>query len=169
MNKESMTALDYAKLIQLIAANKYNVLLSRIKVRNILFYIYGAYLADNGKTLFNDEKPKALVSGPTFENAYKGMKSYELITIDDFTNDQIKGFKDNIWIVSKIIRIVGNMYGVTAMELNQKARRESSPWYTAIYRKDKDGNLISQKSFGTVINDGIITKYFSKMENRIFG
>lgn len=40
----TLTSIDYARLIQFVAANIYHTLLNKTQVNKILFYIYGAYL-----------------------------------------------------------------------------------------------------------------------------
>lgn len=169
MDNGILTGLDYARLIQLITANRHNVVISKLKMRFILFYIYGAYLADNNKPLFTDEKPMAYVSGPTFKNAYTNAKSYEVVTADDFTQDKIAYFNENMEAVKYIANMVDNMYNVTAIELSQMSKRKDTPWDKTIYKRDNDGNIISQNPFGTVIKNSVIKRYFRKRENRIFG
>ena len=61
---ETLTSLDYAKLIQFAAVRNHMTLLNRTQINKILFYVYGVYLAEVGEPLFNDDTPKAWPYGP---------------------------------------------------------------------------------------------------------
>lgn len=67
----ALTSIDYARLIQYTAQRKHMVLLNKTQINKILFYVYGAYLADTGKALFSDDTPKAWTYGPVFPKPNK--------------------------------------------------------------------------------------------------
>lgn len=162
-----LTSIDYARLIQYTAQRKHMVLLNKTQINKILFYVYGAYLADTGKPLFDDDTPKAWTYGPVFPRPNKAVDISEVIK--SFPKDKIESYKSNKKALDITIKSVDNMYDRSALSLTKWSHVEGSPWYNTIYDKDGNGNVISQKPWNTRIEDKLIKDYFSRQENRIFG
>lgn len=163
----TLTSIDYARLIQLTATNMYHTLLNKTQVNKILFYIYGAYLADNKKPPFTDDTPKAWTYGPVFPISNKTVVSCEMVTKDFFTQEKINAFQKDKKTLNLVIEVVGNMCNKTAYSLTQWSHTEGSPWYNTIYIKDK-GVIVKQEPWNTKIEDSLIMTYFSDSKNRIF-
>ncbi len=163
----TLTSVDYARLVQFVATNIYHTLLNKTQVNKILFYIYGAYLADNRKPLFNDDTPKAWTYGPVFPIPNKKVVSCEMIDNKFFSQDKIEAFQKDQKTLDLIVDIVGNMCNKTAYALTQWSHIEGSPWYNTIYKKI-DGVITEQKPWNTVIDNSLIEQYFSDPQNRVF-
>lgn len=90
---ETLTSLDYAKLIQFAAAKLYRVLLNKTQINKILFYVYGKYLAEKGEVLFTDDTPKAWPYGPVFPIVNKKIDTEEVVS--GFSEEKIMAYKEN--------------------------------------------------------------------------
>ena len=165
----TLTSIDYARLIQFIATKMYHTLLNKTQVNKILFYIYGVYLSNHEKPLFEDDTPKVWTYGPVFPRPNKKVVSFEKIVREHFTQDQVNAFQNNKVFLSRIVTIVGNMCDKSALELSQWSHEEGSPWYNKLNEKNNDGKITGQKPWNTTIPLGIIKEYFSNPQNAIFG
>lgn len=60
------------------------------------------------------------------------------------------------------------MYNMSAVSLTKWSHQEDSPWYKTIYELDDNGNIIDskQKPWNSVINNNLISSYFSNPQNR---
>ena len=131
--------------------------------------MYGVYLAEHNKALFEDDTPKVWTYGPVFPRPNKKVVSCEKIVREDFTKEQIEAFQKDKSFLSRIVSIVGKMCHKSAFELSQWSHEEGSPWYTTLYEKNSDDKIINQKPWNTPISDNTIKEYFSKAQNAIFG
>jgi uncharacterized phage-associated protein len=165
----ALTSIDYARLIQFIATKMYHTLLNKTQVNKILFYVYGAYLAEKSKRLFDDDSPRVWTYGPVFPKPNKKVISCEKIGQGSFTQEQIATFKSDSNFLSRIVRIVGNMCDKSAYSLSSWSHEEGSPWYETLYIKDSDGKITSQNPWNTLISDDVIKRYFENSQNLIFG
>lgn len=163
----TLTSIDYARLIQLVATNIYHTLLNKTQVNKILFYIYGAYLADNKKPPFTDDTPKAWTYGPVFPIPNKKVVSCEMIDNKFFSQEKIDAFQKDQKTLDLIVEVVGNMCNKTAYALTQWSHIEGSPWYNTIYQKTEKGDTV-QKPWNSVIDNSLIEQYFSDSQNRVF-
>ncbi len=162
-----LTSIDYARLIQYAAQKQHMVLLNKTQINKILFYVYGVYLAMEGKPLFDDDTPKAWTYGPVFPRPNKAVDINEIIK--SFPKEQIDAFKENDKALNLVVDAVNHMYDKSAMSLTQWSHRENSPWYDTIYKKNENGEIVSQKPWNTRIEDSLIKNYFTNPQNRIFG
>lgn len=165
----TLTSIDYARLIQFTARKMYRTLLNKTQVNKILFYIYGVYLASHDKLLFADDTPKVWVYGPVFPRPNKRITSCEEIGVDSFSQEQIEAFKSDSDFLSRIVKIVGRMKDIQAIDLTRWSHEEGSPWYTTLYEKDSKGKIVGQKPWSTEIPMDSIKAYFSNPQNAIFG
>ena len=165
----TLTSIDYARLTQFTAAKMYHTLLNKTQVNKILFYIYGVYLINHDKPLFEDDTPKIWTYGPVFPRPNKKAISCEKIVRKDFTDEQVAAFQKDRSFLSRIVKIIGNMCDKSALELSQWSHEEGSPWYNTLYEKNDDGKITGQKPWNTPIPSGIIKEYFSNPQNAIFG
>lgn len=163
----TLTSIDYARLIQLTATNLYHTLLNKTQVNKILFYIYGAYLADNKKPPFTDDTPKAWTYGPVFPIPNKVVVSCEMVDKSFFLPAKIEEFQKDQKTLNLVMNVVKNMCNKTAYALTQWSHTEGSPWYKTIYKK-VDGVVTEQKPWNTRIENSLIADYFSDSQNRIF-
>lgn len=164
-----LTSIDYARLIQFTARRVYMTLLNKTQVNKILFYVYGAYLAQYGKPLFSDDTPKVWTYGPVFPRPNKKVVTGEEVSAEWFTKEQIQAFRANPEFLSRIVKIVGKMKDIQAIDLTRWSHEEGSPWYTALYVKDDGGKITGQKPWNTEIPQESIKRYFSNKQNLIFG
>ena len=165
----TLTSIDYARLIQFTATKMYQTLLNKTQVNKILFYIYGVYLAKYGKPLFADDTPKVWVYGPVFPRPNKRVVSCEMVKRSDFSQEKIDAFQENNDFLSQIVKIVGNMRDISAISLTRWSHEEGSPWDVTLYKRDKDGKVISQSPWNTTIPQDCIKEYFSNPQNQVFG
>lgn len=165
----TLTSIDYARLIQFIAAKMYHTLLNKTQVNKILFYVYGVYLANHEKPLFEDDTPKVWTYGPVFPRPNKKVISCEKINREDFTEGEIEAFQKDKDFLSRIVSIVGKMCHKSAFELSQWSHEEGSPWYTTLYKKDSNDRITGQNPWNTPIQSETIKEYFSKTQNVVFG
>lgn len=166
----TLTSIDYARLIQFVAAKKYHTLMNKTQVNKVLFYIYGAYLASHDAPLFTDDTPKIWTYGPVFPRPNKKIVSCEKIEQSDFTKEQIEAFKADEAFLSRIVAIVGNMCNISAFSLSRWSHQEGSPWYRTLYHKDETtGKITGQEQWNTPIKQEYIKEYFANPENAIFG
>lgn len=165
----TLTSVDYARLIQFVAAKMYHTLLNKTQVNKILFYIYGVYLAKYGKPVFDDDTPKVWVYGPVFPRANKRVVSCEMIRREDFSQEKIDAFQEKGDFLSRIVKIVGNMRDISALSLTRWSHEEGSPWDVTLYKRDKDGKVISQSPWNTPIPQERIKEYFSNPQKQVFG
>lgn len=163
----SLTSIDYARLIQYTAQKKHKVLLNKTQINKVLFYVYGAYLADNGTPLFTDDTPKAWTYGPVFPRPNKKVDVNEIIT--SFPPEKVREFKEHPDVLDLVIKVVDNMYDRSAVSLTRWSHQEGSPWYDTVYEKDSEGNITNQRPWNTRIDDDKIRRYFRDKENRVFG
>lgn len=163
----TLTSIDYARLIQFTAAKMYHTLVNKTQVNKILFYIYGAFLAEGGAPLFTDDTPKAWTYGPVFPIPNKKIVPCEMIDIKYFPQEKIDAIKKDKKTLDMIVQVVGNMCNMTAYSLTQWSHQEGSPWYNTVYVK-KDGVIVEQRPWNTKIEDDLIRQYFSNPQNRIF-
>lgn len=161
-----LTSIDYAYLIQYAAQKRHHTLLNKTQINKILFYVYGAYLADTGDKLFNDDTPKAWVFGPVFPRVYRRVDFNK--TIKSFSDDMVDAFNSNKKALRLVASVVDRVYNRTAISLVQWSHQDDSPWYKTVYIQDVDGNLIEQKPWNTRIDDDLIKSYFSVKSNRVF-
>ncbi len=163
-----LTSVDYARLIQYTAAKMCKILLNKTQVNKILFYVYGAYLADTGKCLFDDDTPKAWTYGPVFPIPNKRIKSGEEIELSDIPKEKINVFKENQIAVKLIKEAVSNMSNKTAVELSRWSHEKGAPWDKTIYERDDKGTVVQQHAWNTIVESKIIEDYFKNKKNRIF-
>lgn len=163
----ALTSIDYARLIQYTAQRKHMVLLNKTQINKILFYVYGAYLADTGKALFLDDTPKAWTYGPVFPKPNKKVDTSEIIK--SFPPEKVAEYKADPKALNLIVEVVNSMYNKSAISLTRWSHIEGSPWYDTIYEKDENGDIKSQRPWNTRIENDLIKDYFSKSQNRIFG
>lgn len=163
-----LTSLDYARLVQFIALKMHSTLLNKTQVNKILFYIYGAYLADNGEVLFNDDTPKAWTYGPVFPIPNKRIQQHEMVGRNAFSDEQVDAFKSNKEAMNIAMQAVASMCNKSAVTLSNWSHQEGSPWYNTIYEKDNEGKITKQHPWNTTIQAELIKQYFSQRQNRIF-
>lgn len=163
-----LTSLDYARLVQFIALKMHSTLLNKTQVNKILFYIYGAYLADTGQQLFSDDTPKAWTYGPVFPISNKRIRQHETVWRDAFADEKVEAFKSDRKAMNIAMKAVASMCHKSAVYLSDWSHQEGSPWYNTIYRKDKSGNIIGQNPWNTPISADEISRYFSYPQNRVF-
>lgn len=161
-----LTSIDFARLIQYAAQKKHRTMLNKTQINKILFYVYGAYLADTGEKLFNDDTPKAWVFGPVFPRVYKKVNVNELVKT--FSREQIDAFNSNPKMLKLVSESVAKMHKISASSLTEWSHMDGSPWYNTIYEFDESGKFLRQKDWSTRIEDELIKDYFSNKENRIF-
>lgn len=158
-----LTSIDYARLVQLAAQKFHMTQLNKTQINKILFLVYGVYLANTGKHLFDDDTPKAWPFGPVFPKVYKKVNTSEVIRgFDKPRNDE---FKKKPCVLSLITDAVDAMCGMSAVSLTRWSHQEGSPWYNTIFNIDVDGNVTSQKPWNSSIGDDCIAEYFSNPEN----
>lgn len=162
-----LTSIDYARLIQYAAQKQHMILLNKTQINKILFYVYGVYLAEKHKPLFKDDTPKAWTYGPVFPRSNKSVDIKEIIR--SFPKEKVKLYRENEFAMNLVVKAVGNMYDKSAIFLTRWSHEEGSPWDKTVYQRDNDGNVIGQNPWNTRIDNGLISDYFSKPENRIFG
>lgn len=161
-----LTSIDYARLVQYAAQKKHRIMLNKTQVNKILFYVYGAYLADTGDKLFDDDFPQAWVFGPVFPRVYKKIDVDEIIKT--FPKEHIDAFNANTIALNIISESVAKMSKMSASSLTAWSHEDGSPWYDTIYECNEDGELIEQKAWSTRIEDDKIKEYFSNKLNRVF-
>lgn len=161
-----LTSLDYARLIQYAAQKKHRTMLNKTQINKILFYVYGAYLADTGNQLFKDDFPQAWMFGPVFPRVYKRIDVDEIVKT--FDKETIDAFNSNQRALDIISESVAKMCKMTATSLSEWSHEEDSPWYKTIYIFNENGDFIEQKTWSTKIEDGLIIEYFSNKQNRKF-
>lgn len=164
---ERLTSIDYARLIQYAAQKNHMTLLNKTQINKILFYVYGAYLADTGTVLFDDDSPKAWTYGPVFPRPNKRVDIHEIIR--SFPAETVEMFRKDKPALDLVVKVVDGMYDKSAISLTRWSHLEDSPWYKTVYVKDADGKLIEQRPWSTRISDDLIKEYFLKPQNRIFG
>ena len=143
------------------------ILLNKTQINKILFYVYGVYLAEKHERLFTDDTPKAWTHGPVFPRPNKSVDIKEIIR--SFPKEKVKLYRENEFAMNLVVKAVGNMYDKSAVFLTRWSHQEGSPWDKTVYHRDGDGNVIGQNPWNTRIEDNLISDYFSKSENRIFG
>ena len=162
-----LTSIDYSRLIQYAAQKLHMVKLNKTQVNKILFYVYGVYLSETGKPLFNDDKPQAWTHGPVFPRKNKRINTDEIIK--RFDDETVKAYKSNQKAIDIVVMAVNRMYNVSANSLTGWSHQDGSPWYNTIYEKDENGRVVSQKKWATPIEDSVTKSYFDDKKNRIFG
>lgn len=156
---------DYAQLIQYAAQKLHMARLNKTQINKILFYVYGVYYAEMNKTLFEDDTPKVWPYGPVFPIVNKRVNTDAIIK--SFESDVINEFNKRPKAMELVKEAVDAMYNMSAVSLTQWSHQEGSPWYNALYVKDKDGNIIGQNKWNTPIPLKYIKEYFSQKKNRI--
>lgn len=166
----ALTSIDYARLVQFTALKLHMALLNKTQVNKILFYIYGAYMADTGgKVLFSDDTPKAWTYGPVFPIPNKRVVACEKIKQDYFSPEKIEEFRKDQVALKLVTKVVANMYDRSAISLTEWSHLPGSPWYNTIYQLDESGKVVGQNPWNTPIAPKLIEEYFKNKENRIFG
>lgn len=150
----TLTSVDYAHLIQLAARKKYSQILNRTQINKILFYVYGRYLAEEGKRLFTDDSPKAWPYGPVFPIVNKRINPSDTISFSQEYKDKFMEDKKAIEIINEA---VDKMYNKSALQLTQWSHQIGSPWYKTVYGNGE--NSIKPK-WNTEIPDRYIKDYF---------
>lgn len=164
-----LTSVDYARLVQFTALKLHMALLNKTQVNKILFYIYGAYMADNnGELLFDDDTPKAWTYGPVFPIPNKKVVTCQIIKQEDFSEEKIKAFREKKNALKLVTDVVAHMYDKSAVSLTEWSHQPGSPWYQTVYVLNEDGSVKSQNPWNTKIDSALIRDYFSHKENRIF-
>lgn len=165
-----LSSVDYSRLVQFTAQKLHMTILNKTQMNKILFYVYGVYLAVTGKTLFDDDTPKAWTYGPVFPIPNKKFVQGAIIKQESFSKEYIDAFKANDFALRLSVAAVRNMCDKSAIALTEWSHQEGSPWYDTIYVKDGDtGKIIEQRPWNTPISKESIVKYFSDSKNRIFG
>lgn len=159
---EELKSIDYAKLIQCAAFLFCRVLLNKVQIQKILFYVYGVYLATEGEELFEDDAPQAWPFGPVFPIVNKSIDIHEVVT--GFSNEKNEMYKKNGRALQLIKTATCEMCHKTASELTAWSHKYGSPWYKTIFAKEEQ-----QAPWGTPINQDVISTYFKDKENCIYG
>ena len=131
--EDKLTSLDYMKLISWFALNKYNTILNRTQMQKILFICYGIYLAVTGKTMFDDDRPKAWPFGPVFPRVNKRYNQQEIITMSESEKD---AFRRDSMALRIVDSIVFQYYNMSATQLSEWSHQKGGPWYKTIYGED---------------------------------
>ena len=103
-----LTSLDYCKLIAWLIYHKYNVILNKIQMQNILFMCYEQYLVSHNSPLFNDDVPKRCLLGHVFPRSYK-VYLYEVP--QELTVSEKERFLKDKDTLRMITRTVEDYYG----------------------------------------------------------
>lgn len=100
---KELTSLDYCKLIAWLIYHKYNVILNKIQMQNILFICYEQYLVSHNSPLFNDDVPKECLFGHVFPRSYK---RYSYRVIEELTVSEKERFlkdKDTLRMITRAV------------------------------------------------------------------
>jgi hypothetical protein len=100
---KELTSLDYCKLIAWLIYHKYNVILNKIQMQNILFICYEQYLVSHNSPLFNDDVPKECLFGHVFPRSYK---RYSYRVIEELTVSEKERFlkdKDTLRMITRVV------------------------------------------------------------------
>lgn len=152
-----MTSLEVAQFIQYCTYRIKNKMLNKTQINKILFYVYGVYLADNHKALFEEDKPKAWVYGPVFPRVYRKIDIYN---IKEYTQEELKGYTNDKKFWKVIVDAIDKMTDKSAYYLTKWSHNEGSPWYETIY----NGN--EKRPWDSPIEDSLIEAYFKNERNR---
>jgi len=161
---ETLTSLDYAKLIQFSAAKLYRVLLNKTQINKILFYAYGQYLAKTGELLFTDDSPKAWPYGPVFPIVNKKIDTEEVVT--GFSDDKIAAYKSNETAYHIVVNAVKKLHDVSAYKLTQWSHQKGSPWYVTLFGEG-DEQPDKEVKWNTPISQNLIEEYFKRINNSL--
>lgn len=134
---ETLTSLDYAKLIQFAAVRNHMTLLNKTQINKILFYVYGFYLAEVGESLFNDDTPKAWPYGPVFPIVNKKIDPEQVI--HDFSQEKIDAYRANKKAMDIVVKAVDKLHNLSAYKLTQWSHQKGSPWYKTLFG---DGDIM---------------------------
>lgn len=150
----TLTSLDYARLIQYVAQRFHRQMLNKTQVNKILFAVYGRYLAQTGELLFVNETPRAWPYGPVFPLVNKRININEVVT---FTEDKIELFKENRTAQEIVVKAVKQMYYKTAQALTDESHAPGTPWDKTIHLPDG-----TYAPWNTEIPTQYIAEYFSR-------
>ncbi len=143
---DSLTSIDYARLISWYAWNKHGVLLGKTQLQKILYICYGVWLAYNEEPLFA-EKPVVWPFGPVFPDVYVW---YSANQPQDLTQVEIDTWARTAEKVKFIFAAVDKLYYMTAKRLTEWSHRMGSPWAA----------VANYNPWGTEIPDDKIKEYF---------
>lgn len=154
---ETLTSLDYAKLIQFAAVRNHMTLLNKTQINKILFYVYGVYLAEVGESLFNDDTPKAWPYGPVFPIVNKKIDPEQVI--HDFSQEKIDAYRANKKAMDIVVKAVDKLHNLSAYKLTQWSHQKGSPWYKTLFG-DRDIMPDDQIKWNQEIPKKYIQDYF---------
>ena len=153
MQRQELTSIDYARLIQFAAQRYHNHYLNKTQIHKILYYVYGCYLALTNKKLFKDDSPQAWPFGPVFPRVNRRVNIDETIT---FSDAQSEAYND-ITALKIVKDAVDRMHNMSAQILTKWSHEVDGPWYRTLYEGQKAG---TQRKYGTPIEDELIKSYF---------
>ena len=158
---ETLTSLDYAKLIQFAAVRNHMTLLNRTQINKILFYVYGVYLAKVGKPLFSDDSPKAWPYGPVFPIVNKKIDPEQVI--DGFSQEKVNAYRANKMAMDIVVEAVNKLHNLSAYKLTEWSHQKGSPWYKTLF---DEGEVESNKEvkWNTPIPIEYIKDYFKSAQ-----
>lgn len=151
---ETLTSIDYARLIQYVAQRFHRQMLNKTQINKILFTVYGRYLALKGKPLFTDDTPKAWPYGPVFPIVNKRINIDEVV---NFPQDKINLFVQNRDAQLIVVKTVKQMYDKSAQSLTDWSHQYGSPWHRTVYSSDG-----GHAKWNTPIPLDYIKEYFSQ-------